>query len=113
MKGTRAMNRIVLNQEYGGPALSPRALALLHKMGLPLEAYSLWEYGRPEEYLALRMNPILIEVILEIRATDEENSLDVFDLPRDVRLSSLYIEEYDGYEILHEGREVPLTKSIG
>ena len=104
--------KVVLNKDYGGFGLSKMALDILVERGITLEKYdngheSRWFSNRSfgiesDNEDMYRTDERLVAVVeeLDMDANDQFASLEIVDMPD--RITDWYIEDYDGYERMHE-----------
>jgi hypothetical protein len=112
------MKEIVINTRYGGFSLSRRAIEYARQKGyrwaLECPIYAGEKYTDGSVYDGTfnntffpdvsRDNPELIEVVktLGTKANGDSASLKIVEIPDDAK--DWYIDEYDGKEVIREGR---------
>lgn len=87
--------KVVINRKFGGFGLSDEARALFEQT----KGKSIWDYEHK------RSDPILIQVVEQLgaKANGEYADLIIVEIPGDVKW---HIEEYDGFETIHENHRV-------
>jgi len=87
--------KVVVNSNYGGFRLSKKAEKLLIEQGVDTT---------DDHSIEFRSNPILVKVVENLKGLDSGSGsavLTIKEIPDDVGMN-WHIEEYDGWETIHE-----------